>query len=69
MNVVDLNKPQEIHCNNPARFDLGSAFAAQFFSRCFDWFRVADSEGKKIRIVIEYDPTIGKTIAQFSKCD
>lgn len=68
-NIFSLDEPESIHCNNGEHLDLGAAFAAQFFARCFDWFRAAHIEGKKIRVVIEHDPIQGKTSANFSKID
>lgn len=68
-NIFSLDEPESIICNNGEHLDLGAAFAAQFFARCFDWFRVAHIEGKKIRVVIDYDPIQGKTSAYFSKID
>lgn len=68
-NFFDLEKLQTFRVNNCNHLDLGASVAMNFFSRCFDWFRLANLKQKKIRIVLEYDPNSGSTIVTFSKID
>ena len=70
MKVFSLDTSQTIRFNTrDSRLDLGAAAAMTFFTRCFDWFRVARLDKTKIRIVIEHDPIVGVTSATFSKRD
>ena len=67
--LFSLDKPQTIHFNKVKNIDLGAAAASAFFSRLFDWCRLANLENKKIRVVIEYDPINGSAVATFSKAN
>lgn len=69
MENFTLDSSETIHFNNGEHLDLGAAAAAQFFARAFDWFRLSDAQGKKIRIVIDHDPISGSTSATFAKRD
>lgn len=69
MKNFSLDEPQTIRVNNLNHLDLGAAAAMNFFAHCFDWFRLANLQNKKIRIIIDYDPNNGNTVATFAKND
>lgn len=64
-----FDEPQTIWFNNMHHLDLGAAAAWNFFGRCFDWFKFANNTRKKIRIVIDFDPNTGKSVATFAQND
>lgn len=67
--VFSLDETQTFFVNNSKHLDLGAAAAMSFFSYCANWFLHSNEQQRKIRIVIDHDPVIGKTTATFSAVD
>jgi len=55
--IKNTDEP-EVFSAKTARLDLGAAFAMVFFQRLFGWLQT----GKKLRIVIDYDPQKETTV-------
>ena len=65
--TLNLDEPEILQVHNFNFLPQSSAVAMEFFSRLFDWTRIAKNQKQKIKVVISYDPFTNDVEFSFSK--